>query len=272
MPKDRLKFEAASLSRRSGFPLLMAGAPLLLLIGIPLLALLTQFHFRFAVEDLWTDSVSQKALCLSLYSSCLSTFLVMLFGTPLACLLARPEFRRRTVLDSVLQLATVVPPAVAGIALLMAFGRNGLVGSWLNRAGITLPFTTAAVVMAQMFVSAPYFIKTAALAIGAIDPELQQVARLEGAGNWQVFRHILLPLAWRGFVAGAAMTWARAIGEFGATIIFAGNYPGRTQTLPIAVYLGLETGIDRAVTMAVILLLLSFAALTAIHSLSRSRD
>jgi molybdate transport system permease protein len=160
-----------------------------------------------------------------------------------------------------MDLPTVLPPAVAGIALLMTFGRNGLVGGWLADAGISITFTQTAVIMAQTFVAVPLFIKSAAIGFSAIDPELRQAASLDGAGRWQIFRHVILPLSWASILSGAVLTWARALGEFGATIIFAGNLPGRTQTMPLAIYLGFEYDLQSALSLAVILVGLSFLAL-----------
>jgi molybdate transport system permease protein len=171
----------------------------------------------------------------------------------------------------VIDLPTVLPPAVAGLALLMAFGRRGLLGNVLGRLGIEVAFTTVAVIMAQLFVSAPYFIKTAAVSLADVNPELEEAAEMDGAHPLQVFRLIMLPLAWRGIVGGLALCWARALGEFGATIIFAGNYPGRTQTMPLAVYIGFEIDLNQALTLAVILLAISFLVLTGVRAVLREQ-
>ena len=162
-----------------------------------------------------------------------------------------------------------LPPAVAGLALLMAFGRRGLLGSWLQTLGIEIAFTPLAVIMAQMFVAAPYYIKTASVGLAGVSADLERAAALDGAGTLQVLRYITLPLAWRGIVGGIVLCWARALGEFGATIIFAGNYPGRTQTMPLAVYLGFEIDLNLALTLGVILLVLSFSLLLSVRAILR---
>jgi molybdate transport system permease protein len=174
-------------------------------------------------------------------------------------------------LDTLIDLPMVLPPAVAGIALLLAFGRRGLFGQYLNDMGIDIAFTQTAVVLAQLFVAAPFYVKAAAVGFAAIDQELEQAAALDGANGWQIFRLITLPLAWTALLGGAVMTWARALGEFGATIIFAGNFPGRTQTMPLAIYLGFELDLNIALTLAVILLAVSFLVLLVIKGLLGQR-
>jgi molybdate transport system permease protein len=149
----------------------------------------------------------------------------------------------------------------------MAFGRNGLVGVWLSDLGITIPFTGAAVIMAQLFVAGPLFVRAASIGLSAIDPELKQAAELDGANRWQTFTLVILPLAWTSIVSGAVMTWARALGEFGATIIFAGNLPGKTQTMPLAIYLGFETDINIALVLSVILILISFLSIILVKGI-----
>jgi molybdate transport system permease protein len=190
--------------------------------------------------------------------------LTFLFGLPVALLLAQKNFRFSRLVDTLIDLPTVLPPAVAGIALLMAFGRVGLLGSGLSELGINLPFTAVAVVMAQLFVAAPLFIKAAAIGFSAVTPELKQAAALDGATRWQTFRFIILPGTWTALLSGLVMTWARALGEFGATIIFAGNFAGRTQTMPLAIYLGFEINLKLALTLAVILISFSFLVLVLV--------
>jgi molybdate transport system permease protein len=162
---------------------------------------------------------------------------------------------------------------VAGVALLVAFGRRGLIGQWLAAAGIGLSFTTAAVVLAQLFIAAPLFVRAATLGFGAIAHELEQAAEIDGASRWQRFRYVTLPLAYPALLSGAVVTWARALGEFGATIIFAGNYPGRTQTMPLAIYIGFELDLDAALVLSVLMIAASFLALVLIKwGLQRERD
>ncbi|HSH81655.1 MAG TPA: molybdate ABC transporter permease subunit, partial [Herpetosiphonaceae bacterium] len=170
-------------------------------------------------------------------------------------------FRGRTLLETLIEAPMVLPPAVAGVGLLLAFGRRGIWGSYLESLGIALAFTPAAVVMAQLFVAAPFYVKSAVGGFLEVDQELEQAAELDGASAWQVFRHVTVPLSLPALLGGAVMTWARALGEFGATILFAGNLPGRTQTMPLAIYLGFELDLSVALTLAVILLACSFGVL-----------
>jgi molybdate transport system permease protein len=168
-------------------------------------------------------------------------------------------------------LPTVLPPAVSGLALLLAFGRRGLLGGTLDAFGISVPFTAAAVVLAQLFVASPFYIKAAVVGFSAVDCELRKAAALDGANRWQTFRYIIAPMSWSAILSGALMTWARALGEFGATIVFAGNYPGRTRTMPLAIYLGFELDLDTALTLSVILVGLSFLILVLIKGVLHRR-
>jgi molybdate transport system permease protein len=179
----------------------------------------------------------------------------------LAYVLARRRFRFRRILDTLVDMPIVLPPAVAGVALLIAFGRQGLIGSWLSELGIQIAFTQTAVIMAQTFVAAPFYVKAASTGFASVDTELEQAAAIDGAGSWQAFRHITVPLAWAAMLSGAVMTWARALGEFGATILFAGNYLGRTQTMPLAIYIGFELDLNVALTLAAIMVVISFLVL-----------
>jgi molybdate transport system permease protein len=181
------------------------------------------------------------------------------------------NFKGKRLVETLVDLPTVLPPSVAGVALLVAFGRRGLLGGALEDLGIELAFSQAAVVMAQSFVAAPFYVRSAALGFGAVDKELIQAAMLDGAGSWKLFREVVFPLAFPSALSGAVMSWARALGEFGATIIFAGNFPGRTQTMPLAIYIGFEVDLNTALTLSVILILLSFASLWLIRA-SLGRD
>jgi molybdate transport system permease protein len=158
---------------------------------------------------------------------------------------------------------------VAGVALLMAFGREGVLGGLLGRLGVHIAFTPVAVVLAQMFIAAPFYIKAAMIGFANIDIELEQSASLDGASAWQVFRYVTVPLSWSALLSGSVLSWARALGEFGATIIFAGNFPGRTQTMPLAIYIGFQLDLDIALTLSVILVGFSFLALMVIKGLLR---
>lgn len=244
--------------------------PLLLFLLLPLVALLLQIDLITLPTNLGNPQVRQ-AVNLSLLTTGISTGLALLFGTPLAYLLARCHFRGRATIDTLLDLPMVLPPSVAGIALLLTFGRRGLIGAYLADLGISIAFTPLAVVLAQLFVAAPFFVKAATAGFGGIDRELEQAAALDGADRWAILRHITIPLAWPILFGGAVMTWARALGEFGATIIFAGNFPGRTQTMPLAIYIGFELDLTVALTLAVILLTISFVALFVVKGLLHQR-
>jgi molybdate transport system permease protein len=246
--------------------------PAALLLGlwlIPLAALLLR-GFGAGALDYWADPMVRQALRLSLVTSTIASTLVLLSGTPLAYALARWEFRGRAALDVLLDLTLVLPPAVAGVALLIAFGRRGLLGPALAEIGVSLPFTTAAVVMAQIFVAAPFFVRAARIGFDAIDPQLEEAATTEGASQWQLFRFVMLPLAGRSVLSGLVLCWTRALGEFGATILFAGNMAGRTQTMPLAIYLGFERNVGVALALSVLLLLVSGLLLLALRRLERN--
>lgn len=253
--------------RKSGrFWLLAASLPMLTFLLAPLMALLIRALPSQLVSNLGQPAVMQ-AILLSLMTTFVTVAVTLLLGTPLAYLLARRRFRGRTMLDTLVDLPMILPPSVAGIALLVAFGRRGLLGQYLSDAGIELAFTSAAVVLAQTFVAAPFYIKAAAAGLSQVDPELEQAAALDGASTWQIFWHVTAPLAWVSLFFGAVMTWARALGEFGATIVFAGNFIGRTQTMPLAIYQGFELDLSVALTLSVILLGVSAAVLFVVKRL-----
>jgi molybdate transport system permease protein len=243
---------------------------LLLFITIPLVALFAHVSLTDLVGNLNQRQVIQ-AISLSLVTSLTTTLIALVFGTPVAYLLAQRNGRVHHLVDTLIDLPTVMPPSVAGVALLMAFGRNGLVGGWLSAAGISIPFTMTAVIMAQVFIACPFYVKAASIGFAAIDPVLKQAASLDGAGHWRVFREIDLPLSGMALLSGSVMTWARALGEFGATIIFAGNYPGRTQTMPLAIYMGFEIDLNVALTLSIILIGLSFLTLIIVKGILHRR-
>lgn len=240
--------------------------PLLLFIAIPLISLLARTSPTDFFNNLNQSQVIQ-AVSLSLGSSVITTLVTLVAGTPVAYLLSRQDFKFYRVIDTMIDLPTVLPPSVAGVALLLAFGRKGLFGPVLASLGINIPFTIVAVVLAQTFIAAPLYIKAAAIGFSAIDPELRQAASLDGANRWQIFRYVVLPLSWMSLVSGSVMTWARALGEFGATIIFAGNFPGRTQTMPLAIYIGFELDLNVALTLATILICFSFLTLVIVKGI-----
>ncbi|MCB0212050.1 MAG: molybdate ABC transporter permease subunit [Anaerolineae bacterium] len=234
--------------------------PLLMFIFLPMVALFVRTPPERLLLNLRTPQVLE-AVALSFGTTWITVIIAVILGTPVGYLLARYDFKMRRLFDTLLDLPLVLPPAVAGVSLLMAFGRRGILGGYLDFLGIDIAFTQFAVILAQTFVAAPFYVKAAILGFSTIEPELEQAAALDGAGHLQVFRFITIPLSWTALLSGMVMTWARALGEFGATIIFAGNYPGRTQTMPLAIYLGFEMDLDVALTLAVILVGLSFAIL-----------
>lgn len=245
--------------------------PLLGFLALPLAALLLraspgQLTFHLG------DVAVRQAILLSLQTSLLAVLGSVVLGTPVAYTLARHRFLLRRAMDTLVDLPTVLPPAVAGVALLMAFGRRGLLGGALTDLGIEIAFTRTAVILAQMFVAAPFFVKAAKIGFSGVSLELEQAAALDGANGWQIFRLVTLPLAWPGLLVGGVMTWARALGEFGATIIFAGNFPGRTQTMPLAIYMGFELDLNVALTLSLILVAASFLVLMIVKGLFRDEE
>jgi molybdate transport system permease protein len=251
---------------QSDWLFVLPGLLLVALLGLPLLAL----FLRAIGKDFFAYALSDTALAalkLSLVTSLISVAVSLLIGTPLAYILARWEFPGRAALELLIDLPVVLPPSVAGLALLIAFGRQGLFGKWLDVFGLSLPFTTAAVVIAQTFVSAPLFVRAARIGFASIDPQLEEAAHVEGATQWQMFSQVMFPLAGRALVSGAILAWTRALGEFGATILFAGNLEGVTQTMPLAIYLGFERNLDVAVVLSVVLVLVSLILLGVMRKL-----
>jgi molybdate transport system permease protein len=248
----------------------LVSLPLVLFFALPLLALVLHVSPADVAASFHEKEVG-LAISLSLTTTLVTVAITLLFGTPLAYLLARRRFAGRTVVDTLIDLPMVLPPAVAGIALLVTFGRRGLLGQYLDTAGIEIAFTQTAVVLAQTFVAAPFYIKTAQGAFSHLNRDLEDAAALDGASSRQIFRFVTLPLTLPTLFGGAVMTWARALGEFGATIIFAGNFPGRTQTMPLAIYIGFEIDLRIALTLAVILLAVSFTVLLLVKGLLRQR-
>jgi molybdate transport system permease protein len=244
---------------------------MLILFGLPLVALALRAVANRGGLSLFSPAVAD-ALTLSIGTTAISASLIVLLGTPLAYWLARYHFPLKPILSILVELPIVMPPVVAGLALLMTFGRRGLLGPPLEAAGIVLPFSTAAVVIAQVFVSAPYYIRTAQVRFQSIPVELEQAASIDGAGGLRLFWYVMLPLSRRGLVAGLALSWARALGEFGATILFAGNLQGRTQTMPLLVYGALERDLDAALWAGLVLIALAALALGLTRWLSRTME
>ena len=250
--------------------LVLLSVPLVLFLTLPLLALVVRAAPVDFLSNLFDVEVAQ-AIWLSMATTTTTLLLTLVLGAPVAYLLARRRFRGHAALDTLIDLPIVLPPLVAGIALLLAFGRRGLLGQQLSILGVDIAFTQVAVVMAQLFVAAPFFVKAATAGFANVDREIEYAAALDGASSFQVFRMITVPLSGAALLAGAIMTWARALGEFGATIIFAGNFPGRTQTMPLAIYLGFELNLNRALTLSAMLLLTSFLVLFVVKVLLRQR-
>ena len=242
---------------------------LLTLFVLPLFALFArstnESFFSYAFSE-----TSFKALRLSLITSTLTTVVTILFGTPFAYMLARWKFRLKSWIELFVDLPIILPPSVAGLVLLIAFGRRGMFGSALNALGLSLPFTTAAVVLAQTFVAAPLYVRSARVGFAAIDKQLEEAAHVEGANQWQLFKEVMFPLAGRALLSGAILTWTRALGEFGATILFAGNLEGVTQTMPMAIYLGFERNLGMALALSVVLVVVSVILLMLTKRLERS--
>ena len=206
------------------------------------------------------------ALRLSLVCASLATLVCLVLGVPLAWLLARVEFPGRRVVRALVTVPLVLPPVVGGVALLLVFGRRGLLGQWLDATfGFTLPFTTTGVVVAEAFVAMPFLVIAVEGALHGADTRYEEAAATLGAGRLTTFTQVTLPLVAPGIAAGGVLCWARALGEFGATITFAGNFPGRTQTMPLAVYLALETDLQAAIVLSLILLTVSVVILTSLR-------
>ncbi len=256
---------------RPGLAPFWSAVPMILFLALPLLALI----WRTDLADVGThlaQPVARRAIVLSLWTSATATLLTVLLGTPLALLMTRRQFRGRRALDTLIDLPTVLPPAVAGLALLMAFGRRGMLGQGLSVAGIEIAFTSLAVILAQLFVASPYYIRAAIGGLSRSAVELEEAAALDGADGRQIFRFVTVPLARASLLGGLVMTWARALGDFGATILFAGNYPGRTQTMPLAIYIGFELDLDVALALSVVLMATAFAILLLVKWLLGRTD
>ncbi|MGW5561507.1 ABC transporter permease [Micromonospora sp. NPDC003944] len=265
--QDSPRGRRATPRRRGRVPaalLIPAGLGLLFLV-LPLAGLLVRAPWTTLPGRL-TEPGALTALRLSVQTATLATALCLLLGVPLAWVLARVEFPGRRLVRALVTVPLVLPPVVGGVALLLVFGRRGLLGGWLDATfGITLPFTTAGVVLAESFVAMPFLVIAVEGALRAADHRYEEAAATLGASRWTTFTHVTLPLVAPGLAAGAVLCWARALGEFGATITFAGNYPGRTQTMPLAVYLALETDLESAIVLSLVLLVVSVGILVALR-------
>ncbi|MDR6320838.1 ABC transporter permease [Actinoplanes couchii] len=247
-------------------PLLIPAILGLIFLILPLAGLLVRTPWATLFDRLAEPGVVE-ALRLSLITSTLATVVCLVLGVPLAWMLARVTFPGRRLVRALITVPLVLPPVVGGIALLLALGRRGIVGQWLDSTfGITLPFTTAGVVIAEAFVALPFLVIAVEGALRGADSRFEEAAATLGSTRWTTFTHVTLPLVAPGIAAGAVLCWARALGEFGATITFAGNYPGITQTMPLAVYQTMESGdLEGAVVLSLILLVVSVAILAGLR-------
>jgi len=237
-----------------------------LFLGLPVVVLVARALLDGSLGRAIASRVVLDALTLSLVTTAISLVITVALGLPLAFVLARRSFRGKGWIEAIVDLPIVLPPSVAGLALLLVFGRRGLLSPPLEALGISVSFTTIAVILAQTFVSAPFFIRSARTGIASVDLDLEDAARVDGASEGQLFRAITVPLASAALAAGLVMTWARSLGEFGATIMFAGNVEGRTQTLPLVVYAEFQGGdLDASVAAAAILVLAAFGVLIAVR-------
>ena len=259
------RLEAGRRTRRRGLgipaPLLIPAVLGVVFLVLPLIGLVIRAPWSAIGPALAEPEVGQ-ALRLSLLSATLATLASIVLGVPIAWVLARSQARGRTMLRALVTVPLVLPPVVGGVALFLVLGRQGIVGSWLNENfGITIPFTTTAVVIAETFVAMPFLVISVEGALRAADARFEDVAATLGADRWTTFRRVTLPIIAPGVAAGAVLCWARALGEFGATITFAGNFPGTTQTMPLAVYLALQEDPEAAIVLSLVLLAVSLATL-----------
>ncbi len=274
LPAARPAVPAGLAGRRTGLPAFdrwgMAGPAALLglFLGLPVVVLVVRAALGGALGRAIAAPAVLGALGLSLATTAASLVLTVALGFPFAHLLARRPPRGAALLETLVDLPVVLPPSVAGLALLLVFGREGLLGGSLDALGVAIPFTTGAVILAQTFVSAPLFVRSARAGLAAVDPAAEDAARVDGAGEAAVLRWVTVPLAAPYLASGIVMAWARSLGEFGATIMFAGNIAGRTQTLPLVVYAEFQGGaLDAAIAASAMLAVAAFAVLVAVRLL-----
>lgn len=277
MPTDQGRPVPASPQPRSGRRagrLLVSFAVGLMIAGsiafvvLPILTLFLELPLD-ALPEVFSDPVVIDALLLSLATATASTAIVLVIMTPIAYVTARHAFPGRELVETLMDLPIVLPPAVAGLGLLLAFGRFGLAGQYLNLLGITVAFTPIAVVMAQVFVASPFYLRQARTSFAELDPAYEAAARTLGATGLYTFLHVTVPLTLEGLVSGTIMTFARALGEFGATILFAGNLQGRTQTMPLAIYSTMQSDLRASCALAIVLVVISFGVIAAVRVLGR---
>ena len=247
----------------------VVSAVVLVFLALPVIALVTYQPLHDLINGFGTK-VATDAILVSLKTNAIAFALMLALGTPFAYTLARSRFRGRGLVITIVELPLVMPPAVAGLGLLVAFGRAGLLGNTLSALGIDLGFTQAAVVLAILFVASPFYLRGAIAAFEAVDPMLLDVAGTLGAGPARRMLRVAVPLAVGGLGAAAAVAFARGVGEFGATILFAGSFQGTTQTLPLAVYSLFDANLDQAIAIGVLLIVVSAAILVTAKLLARS--
>lgn len=267
------KHEPIGLPSRSREVALKAVLALLLIlamtfIALPVIALFLKSPLDTTLRSLH-DPVVLDALRLSLTTSAVTTIVVVIMGTPIAYVSARFHYFGKELADSLIDLPVIMPPAVAGIALLMAFGRMGIVGQYMNAFGISIAFTTLAVIIAQVFVSSPFYIRQARTSFEDVDLAFENAARTLGASRFYTFFNVIIPIAINGLISGAIMAFARSLGEFGATMMFAGNFQGRTQTMPLAIYTAMQGDLDVSLCIAIILVAISFVVIVLVKILTR---
>lgn len=267
--------DAIGIPSRTREVALKAGLALMLIlamafIALPVVALFLKSPLDTTLRSLH-DPVVIDALRLSLMTSTITTITVVIMGTPIAYVSARFQYFGKELADSLIDLPVIMPPAVAGIALLVAFGRMGIVGHYLNGFGISIAFTTLAVIIAQVFVSSPFYIRQARTSFEDVDLAFENAARTLGASRVYTFFHVIIPIAMNGLISGAIMAFARSLGEFGATIMFAGNFQGRTQTMPLAIYTAMQGDLDVSLCLAIILVAFSFMVIFLVKKLTRRR-
>jgi molybdate transport system permease protein len=243
-------------------------AAVTLYLALPILALflrITPAMFFTTIHD----SVVSSALWLSLYTTTITLAVVIIIGTPFAYFHSQYKYPGKVIVDTLIDLPLVLPPAVAGVALLMLYGRAGVLGRYFNMFGISIAFTTLAVIMAQIFVASPFYLRQAKSLFEQLDPAYEQTARTLGASSLRTLTKVILPMTAGGLVSGAVMTFGRALGEFGATIMFAGNLPGVTQTMPLAVYVGIESNVNVGLTISIVLVIISFGIMIAVRLIQK---
>ncbi len=240
---------------------------LVLYLALPLISLFFRTTPELIIESLH-EPIVVKSLILSIITTIVTTFIILIIGTPVGFIQSRYQYPGKQVIDTLIDLPLVLPPAVAGFALLLLWGRMGLLGQFLSPFGITIPFTTLAVVFAQIFVAAPLYIRQARSLFTQLDPAYEEVAATLGAGPFRIFYTITLPLCDFGLVSGAIMSFARALGEFGATIMFAGNLAGVTQTMPLAIYTAMQRDFNSAITISILLIAISLFVMLSVRFIS----